>query len=247
MPEPINNSIQNYVTAGNIRLYGTPLAPITREEIQSIPRIDYTAEFHLLRHFSKLPDDYRAELTQQSYQSTLRRGQKRISHPITQEKIDSAMETIASKFNQEIPDFATPRTLTQSMLSRAEEAASYGQMVWLQRKDGKRIYLTIELPYNTGTGGIISVNSLSKEQLLKINLQQRSNLRNNQFIYVLPLDTKTSTNKVTVIIIQYKNDPTPSIATIYPGELVPPAPKHNQQPEEFSYNADFWRDKIFLV
>ena len=244
--QPIHSNFASYVSVGGIRIYGTPSALVTFPEVQSIPKVDYTSEFHLLRHFSVLSNEYKISLVGNLHQSTYRQGNTRIDHEITEDKIVLVLQTIGAKFNQEEPDFKTPRTLVNFVLPYAEAAARHGQLVWIKRKDCRRAYFTIELPCVTGMGGVVSVNDLAKSNLSEVSVTQRNKLRKNSFVCVMPNSLNITTNKITVVIVKYLKDTAPSFSTIYPGELVPPTPKYNQSSDEREYNADYWKDKLFV-
>ena len=176
-------------------------------KINEKPYINPSNEFHILRHFTHVSEEYKIHLIGKEYWYYDYSEEKYMLWIITKEDIGNALATIGTKFQRDIPWIDSPKEILDIIYKRIvsfipeEEQFSY----------------TFEYTVPIWYINCIDRKNLSEEEKMTIKRVRRGNCKWENWIQVNTLSGKQQvmTNSIYVSIIQVENVPFP-LVTAFP-------------------------------
>lgn len=183
---------------------------------------DLDSQIHIIKHFSKLDDNYIAYL----------QNDNNVSFELIKEKLSLKGSIFNYSFASN-PLQLIDKLITADVIELIEE--SFSNNIELRLKFSMTKY-----PMGVGSNNLVNLNTLNKKQISIIE-NKVFNGENIQFVR-----TKAQiTNEI--IFVTLKNKTKFNIITIYPGIYAPPFPLKDKQSAMF-YNhcRNFWDEHVFL-
>ena len=182
-------------------------------------------QFHLLRHFSSVDNDF--------YKTFHFKSGIKVSH------IKQQLELSGSKF---FPHFASnPNELLKKIRKMIKEE----KFKYRHLKNKFEITITFSkknYPQGIGTDNIIAYSKLTSAEKAKVVIKKRENTD----VMLLKKSLVQPTWSVQVILL--KDDHEINIISVFPGKLCPPLPNpETQVKKEFNANRRFWEKHVFIV
>lgn len=136
--------------------------------------INPTNEFHILRHFEFVEDEYKKSLMGKPYLYWDYSQEKYIDSDISHDDIEYALETIGTKFFKNISGLENPRKLLELIEEKFTELDSKNEIHWID--ENKRKIASFSFGYNCSVGAMncISAEKLDEECKKKIKSVPRS-------------------------------------------------------------------------
>ena len=183
---------------------------------------DLESQVHIIKHFSKLNNNYIAYLQKE--------------HGISAGIIDEKLSLGGSIFHY---SFASNPLQLIKQLSNADKIEiieeSLSENIELRLR-----FSYSDFPEGIGTNNLIHKNTLSEEQKSRIENRVFSG-ENIQFVKSKPQKTKE------IIFIASKKDSKFHIITIFPGMYAPTFPlKNRQSTKDYYHCREFWDNYVFI-
>jgi hypothetical protein len=176
--------------------------------------------FHMLRHFTGIKDELRAEL--------LRSGR-------TVGAIEKELNTPGSRFH---PEFAQDiaRLLDQIIkYGYKEEIGLNGNTIWLGKAD------ISEYPNGVGTLSVVSIDTISENERTKIFY------RKNRGVELLHYQVDDLPNTADYTVILKLTNQRPVFITAFPGPPGMPLPDRAMEQSLYEQSKSYWENHVFLV
>lgn len=168
--------------------------------------------YHCLTHFETVDDLARDAMLAAGY---------------TCEQIHAQLEKPGSKFHAAFAQ--SPMQVVDKLMTECPE-----QMNHMPEPDASgRVRLSFVLGYETGTDGIVAIDSLTPEELLTI----REEDRNGYIIRKVRILRAVPTNECQMVLA--KDEDGYSIITVFPGVMAPPLPRDGA-------SDPFWDNHCFM-
>lgn len=183
---------------------------------------DYSGQFHALKHFTFLDDDYLRELMKEGSYS---KGD-----------LSKRMQKFGSKF---LPAFISNPLEAVKLLEKEREYALHYRMRTESRIEIQLVFDMAWNPEGIGWDSLIPKAGFTPDQEIKV--RNRSG-----FPIEYTSGAARPTWKMHFIFTQLRGDW--RLVTFFPGKYAPPFPdRENQSDKEFEEYAAFWNKHIFLV
>lgn len=237
-------TINNYVLCDNVRIYGEISTPLTSSEIDGI-KPDSTTEFHLLRHFSQVSEQYTQTLIGKEYAYYEGRKGELKKDIITRAKIEEALQIKGSNFYLQIYDFKNPLELIDSIKTKTKTKLKKTEIFWIAQKSREKSIYVLKYPYSIGKIGVVKIDNLEKKEQKKIKKELRGKVAgDNLYVNVVKGVKASVTNQLVVVLKKEKGIIT--VLTAYSGIVAPDFPKNDQEKEEREYNRNWWKRHVFV-
>lgn len=230
----------------NIILFGDSSERMIESDITRISATP-TTEFHILRHFSSVPDDYIQKLVGQKYDYYDHDKMAFAKSILTKEDIKSAFETKGSKFFSGIPGIETPEKLIELIKDKLKTMVKGGEMLWINHGEVRSACFTFFHESEVGYADLIDINTLNESERARIVRVSRGNTSGESGVIVNTVTgvSRVPINKIAVEIIDISDRNDFSI-TAYPGDSSPDFPNPKQGEEEYGYCKDYWDNHTFV-
>jgi len=231
---------------GAIYIFGKSSVPFTESDIDLIVS-DPTTEFHILRHYTNLPDDYKKTLIGQKYSYYDPEKQGFVESTISLEDVEAGLKTKGSKFFDNIPGIETPKAVLIQIKNQLKKSLLDSVLIWIDRGKYQTVAFTFNYDAEVGYLGLIHRNELTEEERGLIKRVPRGNSGGDAqiFIQILSGITKKPTKSIAVELTRVSGRPYLSV-TAYPGVLTPDFPSPSQSEEEQEYCKEFWDNHVFI-
>jgi hypothetical protein len=238
----------SFVVIDGIKFFGTPDSNITESEVENLAApTDFM--LHILRHFSEISDEARAE-----YLSITESNGRAIT--VTNELIDEKMKTLGSKFHTGIDH---PQALVGRIKKKLMEEVTKQEIPWIRNANGyyQRV---IKLTFNdydkhcfglddfdmAGTAGVIAITDETKDEF-EDTARGTTELADKYIVKKAKRNALPMTDDIIVTISKDQNGKNPRFFGLYTGSVAPPIPhKAKQSPEEFEQAIEFWDTHAFV-
>ncbi|NOX86021.1 MAG: hypothetical protein GXO86_08675 [Chlorobi bacterium] len=188
-------------------------------------QISFTAQLHILRHFSEIDEEYRKEL--------------KASAGFSDEDMDKQLTIAGSKFH---PEFAkNPLHLLEMV--RCHEKFSYPDIrEWKANRYVIKMHFSRKnYPHGVGRDALIRLDDLLAEEKALVKKQERDGMLVNQ----VKINRINPTWQVNVVLWK---EPELSVRTIFPGIYAPPLPDPGKQTETgLMTSRHFWEQHAFIT
>jgi hypothetical protein len=189
-----------------------------------LPKISLNSQFHILRHFTTIDEDFRKELKTKT--------------GFSDKEIEDELALSGSKF---FPDFVkNPQQLWDKILNHPTFFVP-GTNDWKQ----ERFAIVLLFDQNEYPNGIATDSLVRLDQLLpeeRIHLQKKE--RGEYLVNQVRLSRNYPTRQINVI---FGKDTQPFIKTVFPGIYAPPFPDADRQSDsDFTENESFWEHHAFI-
>ena len=171
--------------------------------------INATNEYHILRHYQTVSDKYTASLVNKPFFYYDHNKESFIKDQINIQDLQCALASIGTKFLSNIPGINTPRELLKLIESHFEILKQSEQIKWQQKEGYQYTSFILEYSHPVGNINCLSIESLTKEQKVKVKQQTRSQCKGESDVLVNAIQgiaTKT-TNKICVQITESSDLP----------------------------------------
>ena len=189
-----------------------------------LPKIPLNSQFHILRHFSRIDEDFRQELKTKT--------------GFSDKEINAELALSGSKF---YPAFVkNPLQLWDKILNHPKFSLPETND-WKQ----KRFVVVLlfdqsEYPEGIATDSLVSLDQLLPEERIHLQKKERGGYLVNQ----VRISRNNSTRQINVI---FGDETQPILKTIFPGIYAPPFPDAVRQSDsEFTANTAFWEQHAFI-
>jgi len=168
-----------------------------------------TNQYHLLRHYKNVSDKYTNLLIGKPcfyYDYTV---QDFKNSTISTQDIHHALQTIGTKFAQDIPGIETPKKLLEIIESHFKNLQENQQITWQQEQDYQCTSFIFEYSHPVGNINCLAIESLTMQQKARIKQVTRSQCKGESTVLVNTIQdipTKT-TNKICVQITMSNESP----------------------------------------
>jgi hypothetical protein len=181
-------------------------------------------QFHLLRHFERVDDDYLdAFLSISGY---------------TWDEVREQLEMKGSRFHYA---FAPNPLILWEKISAMMEMSDYRKRILPGRKVFSFHFDREVFPQGIGLCYLVSVDHLEEEERKLIKKELRGENRINVIEGIQPIPTWE------LHMVEVTGEEGSYIATIFPGTYAPPFPDSEVQPEEeFKENSRFWENHAII-
>jgi len=185
------------------------------EKIQNVPVLSVPVLLHLCRHFSKIPDVDISKL---------------VGMGIEKSEIEEELQLHGSKFFS--PPFPGVFSVVEYLQQNWESKKVLNSTSEIQVSQWN--FSPFEYPLGIGSDGLVSLKSLSSEEVTTVYKKDRKSFWVNAF----PTKRKVITWELIVIS---KLAPVHEVLTVYPGTYAPPFPMDGMDPEFYKVCDDFWK------
>lgn len=210
--------------------------------------LNATNEFNLLRHYSKINEDYNKTLLGQEYfyhnhlTGHFEKGE------ITEEAIKNALETKNSKFSSNILGLSTPKELL-SLIKNRFDSLSPEEVKW---DVGSKKFFTFLIEYSEPVGikNLVPIESLTEEQRAQVKTVSRSNKVGETSIMIKTIEgIKGKPLKTIEVGIQDTEELPFYLVNAYPGdmEVTPGFPSDRQSKEDHEESVRYWDTHVFIM
>jgi hypothetical protein len=190
------------------------------EIIQKVPSISNGVLLHICRHFKSLPSEDVSKLLALGFKKA---------------EIEQELGLVGSKFFSppfsgiyDLVDFIEKNWLKKEVIS-LENDTLVSRWVWDKS----------EFPGGIGNDGLVSLKSLSENELSKVYKKDRKKFIVNAY----PTSQIFPTSEFIVIS---KIKPSPEILTIYPGTYAPPFPSEDMDKDFYRLCDNFWKNHALI-
>lgn len=122
--------------------------------------INSTNEFHILRHFEFVEEDYKKTLLDKPYWYYDYPQEKFVASYISKDDIQFALETIGTKFYKNIPGIENPKKLLELIKEKFATLASNSEVNWITQNENERFSFTFKYDSPVGNKNVLSINDL---------------------------------------------------------------------------------------
>ena len=187
-------------------------------------KYSFNKQFHILRHFSKIDDDYRSEL--------------KTNTNFTEEEINNQLSISGSKFYHEFA--SNPIQLWNKIQSHEEFNFQYINLWKKNRAEILLFFNQDDYPNGIANNALVKVDDLPAEKKALLKQQDRDGF----IVKHLSFDTPMPSWQLNIILI---NEKEPGVITIFPGIYAPPLPNPKlMQSAELEKSKLFWEQYAFV-
>ena len=165
--------------------------------------INTTTEFHILRHFDKVTDEYVSSLIGQDYFYYDYLKDEMIEKKLTNQEIGFALDTKGSKFDSELTILENP----QNVLKFIQNEIKNYNIKWTKSGENQTTEFQIKFPGNIGYCNLLSISDLTSDELLKVKKINRSNLVGEDSVMVNYLEHKKNKQPTNILNIELVKTP----------------------------------------
>jgi hypothetical protein len=211
--------------------------------------INPTNEYHILRHFKLVPQDYAARLIGKHYFYHNVNRNKFESGTITEENIEMAVKTTGSKFSNQIPGITTPIDILNLIKSEFIKIPIEKQ-VWRGDANKRFFSFLISTNYPVGVKNLINISELTAEERLRIRKVPRSRHVGEGTVMVNTIDNIPTRTLHTIEVGLIDTVELPFyFVTAFPGDLeeAPDFPNSEQSKSDYELSLDYWNNHVFVI
>ncbi|HCU01478.1 TPA: hypothetical protein DIC62_01605 [Candidatus Nomurabacteria bacterium] len=171
--------------------------------------INPTNEFHILRHFEFVEDEYKKSLTGKLCRYWDYSQEKYIDSYISQDDIECALETIGTKFFKNIEGIENPKKLLELIKEKFTGLNVKNELRWIADKERRLTNFSFEYDCPVGDMNCLSIDKLSDEEQKNIKSVLRSKCvgENNIVVNITSGIELQSTMTIYVEIVETKQLP----------------------------------------
>ncbi len=233
-------------TVENISAFGRSQFPATEADIARVVA-NPSNEYHILRHYPRLPKEYSDTLVGKSYEYFDYAKKAYLASIVSEEDITTAYQTKGSKFFVNVPGIENPKKLIELIREEFRKRIANGNVFWIQKEMFQLVVFTIDYHHDVGNRDLIPIDSLSSEEQVRVMTVPRGSHSGEKSIMIKTIANiaKRPTKRISVEINVLPNK-LHAYLTAYPGEPSPGFPNSNQSPEEYEYSKNFWDNHVFI-
>ncbi|MDP1760442.1 MAG: hypothetical protein Q8L01_03305 [Candidatus Woesebacteria bacterium] len=166
--------------------------------------INSTNEFHILRHYKFVDNSYKETLISKPYWYYDYSQKKYISSNISKNDVECALETIGTKFYENIKGIENPKKLLELIEKEFIKLISKDKIHWTLGGENKVTKFSINFDSAVGMINVLSINSLSNNDKKNIKSIPRSKCtgENNVIVNTISGIELGYTNMIYVEIIE---------------------------------------------
>lgn len=146
--------------------------------------INPTNEFHILRHFEFVKDNYKKSLINKPYYYWNYSQEKYTTSYISENDIEYALETIGTKFHKNITNIENPKKLLELIRKRFIELNTKKEIKWTIERERGIFAFSFEYSFSVGAMNCLSLGNLSKRERKNIKSVFRSKCAGEDSIMV---------------------------------------------------------------
>ena len=210
--------------------------------------INSTNEFHLLRHFETVSENYLNTLIGREYKLydyTLDRFSDGI---ITKELAYEALKTTGSKFFANIDGISNPKNLLELISNKFESMSQ--DIKWELNGTKKFSSFLIKNKEKVGFKNLVPLSSLKHKDQLRVKSVPRGSTGGEESIYIKTIRgiNANPINTIEVGLTDFQELPY-YFVTAYPGDLESTLdfPSPVQSSEEYKESKDYWDTHVFII
>ncbi|MFA5776509.1 MAG: hypothetical protein WC988_03085 [Patescibacteria group bacterium] len=232
---------------GDIYIFGKFSTPFAKSDIDLIVA-DPTTEFHILRHYVSLPNEYKKSLIGQKYSYYDYKKQGFTESVISEEDVKEGLKTKGSKFSNNVAGIETPRTLLVQIRNQLKKLIGNDSLIWVDRGSYQTVAFTFNYDKEVGYLDLINIATLTEEEKAHIKKVPRGSSAGEDDIVIQTISgiIRKPTKSIAVELTKVAGRSYLSV-TAYPGTLSPDFPSLGQNTEEREYCKEFWDDRVFIV
>lgn len=235
----------------DVTVFGTQRGQVSAHDanITKITKSDY---LHIIRHFSQLDQKSREELMRtDSLEDT--------PTPVTNEMIDTLLQTAGSKFNSKLQDLSNVLSLLLSYTKQHIENGLIAPWIEYTAIPGKyfceisftitpdqKVLLRLKKTDAVGSKGVVLIDQTNKAF---INKEMRGKGGDDAIqVNIIKDRPAPHTDSISVCLVKEIETLVVQLGSIYTsdGLFSPPFPNaQNQSKEEFAYNQTWWQERAF--
>jgi hypothetical protein len=182
---------------------------------------DREGQYHVLKHFSRIDDQYFSEL--------LARG----AH--SKSDISERMEKFGSKFHE---NFLSNPTMLIQLLEKKRDFVLNERFCSDRRTELQLIFDMARYPLGIGSDTLVRKNDFMRDSELKIRMR-----------FGFPINHTKGEPIPTweLHLIFTRTDEEWRLITLFPGKYAPPFPdREKQTPTDYEHFSEFWNNHLFL-
>lgn len=130
--------------------------------------INPTNEFHVLRHFSHVDDAYKETLIGESYRYYDYARKKYRESVITEADIENALETIGTKFFEDVAGIENPRKLLELVGEKFPVSDGEDKMEWTADGEGKTASFSFAYGASVGLINALPKQAFSADEIKRV-------------------------------------------------------------------------------
>lgn len=179
--------------------------------------INPTNEFHILRHFKFVKNQYKKTLINQPYWYFDDTQKKFLCSRISKIDIENALKTIGTKFEKNIAGIENPKKLLGIIEQKFQELKLANKIRWIDNADNKTTIFAFDYILPVGQMSCLSIDNISKKDKVRIKRVLRSKCAGENEVIVNTIsDTELSFTK-TISAEMFKTKQLPFyVVTAYP-------------------------------
>lgn len=205
--------------------------------------INPTNEFHVLRHFSSVDSEYSKTLIGQEYFYYDYAKKQFVKSIISQKDIQSALQTMGTKFFQNIKGIENPKKLLNFIKEKLKLEIENKNISWTLQEKNKTASFTIRYNKKIGDKNLIPISDLSIQEKTRIKTMPRSEHKGEESLLINTI-TGVKIQSVDIIAVEIVQ------TDEFPFYFITSYPKSNQSGKEYKEYEDkqnFWDDYVFVI
>jgi len=211
-------------------------------------QINITNQYHILRHFNYVDNQYIKNLIGKEYYYYSHNLQSFRGAEIDLKSIEDALKTKGSKFLKNIKLLETPRKLL-ILIKNEWDLLREKEITWQTNSLGRSFSFIINYSEAVGYKDLISIEDLTSAERKRINTFPRSNHEGEKSVLIKTISgvEKKLINTIEVGILDTMELPF-YLITAYPGDLMPTLDfsHENQLQLEHDLSLDYWNTHVFI-
>lgn len=179
--------------------------------------INPTNEFHVLRHFKFVENQYKETLIDQPYWYYDNTQKKFLYSKISKTDIENALKTIGTKFEKNIASIENPKKLLEVIRQKFQELKLANKIRWIDNAENKTTMFSFDYILPVGQMSCLSIDNISKKDKERIKQVFRSKCagENKVIINTISGMKLSFTKTISVEMVETKQLPFYAI-TAYP-------------------------------
>ncbi len=171
--------------------------------------INPTNEFHILRHFKFVENQYKETLINQPYWYYDFTQKRFFYSKISKVDIENALKTISTKFEKNIAGIENPKKLLEIIKSKFQELILDNKIHWVDNTGYKTTTFTFEYVFSVGQMNCLLIDNISEKDKARIKRVFRSKCVGENDVVVNTISgIETSfTKTISVQIVETKQLP----------------------------------------
>ena len=199
-----------------------------------------TNEFHILRHFSYVEPEYSKTLVGKNYFYYDYTKNQFVKSIISPEDIEFALQTIGTKFFENIKGIENPKKLLNLIKEKLKLKIESGSISWIPQEKNRVATFSIQYNEKVGEENLIPISNLSEQEKTGIRKMPRSEHPGEKSLLINTITgvEKQSTNIISVEIVENNE---------FPFYFITAYPSANQNKKEYVDNKNFWDNYVFII